>query len=115
MSQTFSATYTPFKSVGLLFLIAVSNLFLPFQGLRDYLIFSLTGFNNFLLRVCFDPGGVGAQDQGRICAKVKTQYYPKTGCFEAKIVPKTGYYTEVIIRHYICFMYQRDSLKAWYR
>ena len=37
------------------------------------------------------PVVVGAISQGRVCKKVQTKSYPKTGWVITKVVPKTGY------------------------
>ena len=42
------------------------------------------------------PGDVSGLGQGRVCAKVHTRYFPKTGWLKVKIVPKAGSHTEVV-------------------
>ena len=43
------------------------------------------------------PMGVSGLGQGRVCVKVQTKYFPKTGWLKVKIVPKAGSHTEVVI------------------
>ena len=39
--------------------------------------------------------GVGAIRQGRVCVKVRTKSYPKTGWVITKMLPKPGYHIEL--------------------